>query len=99
VLAIGPDGAEIVDSVAEDYVFVDGRGVGDVGQGVLEDRRSLSRNGFWWSRWCSTSTPAAFLTSRQDRYARLCLGGEAVELMDRLKREIQQRGATRRYAL
>jgi len=32
--------------VAEGHVFVDGRGVGDVAQSVLDDRRALARNGF-----------------------------------------------------
>jgi len=46
VLEIDPYAARIVDRVSQDYVFVDGRGVGDVGQVVLEDRRLLAQNGF-----------------------------------------------------
>lgn len=46
VLEIGPDGAEVVDRVVEGHVFVDGRGVGDVEQSVLDDRRALAHNGF-----------------------------------------------------
>ena len=46
VFEINADGAEVVDSISEGHVFVDGHGVGDVGQSVLDDRRLLSRNGF-----------------------------------------------------
>jgi ribonuclease J len=46
VLELDQDRATIVDRVSQDYVFVDGRGVGDVGQVVLEDRRLLAENGF-----------------------------------------------------
>ncbi|HOQ97569.1 MAG TPA: ribonuclease J [Anaerolineae bacterium] len=46
VLELTPTSARVVDRVTEGYVFVDGRGVGDVGDAVLEDRRLLSQNGF-----------------------------------------------------
>jgi len=46
VLEIYDDKAEVVDKVADSYVFIDGLGMGDVEQTVLEDRRLLSRNGF-----------------------------------------------------
>src|SRR4030042_2501553 len=46
VLEMDASGAEIVDRVAESYVFVDGLGVGDIGKHLVEDRRLLSRNGF-----------------------------------------------------
>ncbi len=46
VLELTRTSARVVDRVAEGYVFVDGRGVGDVGEAVLEDRRLLSQNGF-----------------------------------------------------
>jgi ribonuclease J len=46
VLELTPNSARVVDQVTEGYVFVDGRGVGDVGDAVLEDRRLLSQNGF-----------------------------------------------------
>jgi len=46
VLELTRDAARVVDRVTEGYVFVDGRGVGDVGDAVLEDRRLLSQNGF-----------------------------------------------------
>ncbi|MBM4429655.1 MAG: ribonuclease J [Chloroflexi bacterium] len=46
VLELDRNSARIVDRVSDEYVLVDGLGVGDVGQVVLEDRRLLSRNGF-----------------------------------------------------
>lgn len=46
VLELGDSALQIVDKVSDDYVLVDGLGVGDVGQVVLEDRKLLSRNGF-----------------------------------------------------
>ena len=46
VLELGQNSAQIVGRVSDEYVLVDGLGVGDVGQVVLEDRRLLSRNGF-----------------------------------------------------
>ncbi|MBC7236393.1 MAG: ribonuclease J [Chloroflexi bacterium] len=46
VLEVGEDQAAVVDHVADTRVFVDGHGVGDVEQSVIEERRSLSRNGF-----------------------------------------------------
>jgi ribonuclease J len=46
VLALDQNTAEIAGKVSDEYVLVDGLGVGDVGQVVLEDRRMLSRNGF-----------------------------------------------------
>ena len=46
VLEIDQDSAEIVDSVSDSYVFVDGLGVGGDGQSVLSERRTLSENGF-----------------------------------------------------
>lgn len=46
VLEIDESEAEVVDKVADSYVFIDGLGMGDVEQTVLQDRRLLSRNGF-----------------------------------------------------
>ena len=45
VLEIGPDHAEVAEHVSAGYVFVDGLGVGDVGQVVLRDRRVLAQDG------------------------------------------------------
>ncbi len=45
VLEIGPDGATRADRVPAGRVFVDGKGVGEVGDVVLRDRRHLSEDG------------------------------------------------------
>jgi ribonuclease J len=45
VLELSPKGARRADSVAAGRVFVDGKGVGDVGDVVLRDRRHLSADG------------------------------------------------------
>lgn len=98
VLSLGAEGAEIVDSVAEDYVFVDGRGVGDVGQGVLDDRRSLSRNGFLVASVVLDKYTGSLSEEPQIATRGFISDGETAELMDRLKREISkevQRGGTR----
>jgi ribonuclease J len=46
VLEINSHGAEIVDRVTDSPMFVDGRGIGDIEESVIEERRALSRNGF-----------------------------------------------------
>ncbi len=45
VLEFGDDDATVIDRVPAGYVFVDGLGVGDVGQVVLRDRRVLAQDG------------------------------------------------------
>ncbi|MGH2356342.1 MAG: ribonuclease J [Chloroflexota bacterium] len=45
VLEFGPKGAEVTEHVSAGYVFVDGLGVGDVGQVVLRDRQALAQDG------------------------------------------------------
>jgi ribonuclease J len=46
VLEIDAQHAEVVDHVSDSRIFVDGRGVGDVEQTILEERRSLADSGF-----------------------------------------------------
>jgi ribonuclease J len=46
MLELDQDSAQIAGTVSDEYVLVDGLGVGDVTEVVLEDRRLLSRNGF-----------------------------------------------------
>jgi ribonuclease J len=45
VLQIDAEGAQVVDRIPADYVFVDGLGIGDVDEYVLRDRRHLSSDG------------------------------------------------------
>jgi ribonuclease J len=46
MLELDDQSAQIAGKVSDEYVLVDGLGVGDIGEVVLEDRRLLSRNGF-----------------------------------------------------
>lgn len=46
MLELDQNSAQIVGAVSDEYVLVDGLGVGDITEVVLEDRRLLSRNGF-----------------------------------------------------
>jgi ribonuclease J len=46
VLEVGPDWARLGEQVPGGFVYVDGLGVGDIGQVVLRDRHHLSRDGF-----------------------------------------------------
>ncbi len=45
IIEVSPDGIKIADHVASGNVFVDGLGVGDVGQIVLRDRQVLAQDG------------------------------------------------------
>lgn len=46
VIEVDGSSIRIVDRIPGGYVFVDGGGVGDIGQAVIRDRESLSRDGF-----------------------------------------------------
>jgi ribonuclease J len=46
MLELDASSAQVAGKVSDDYVLVDGLGVGDISEVVLEDRRLLSRNGF-----------------------------------------------------
>jgi ribonuclease J len=46
VLEIDEQGAEVVDKISANYVFVDGLGIGDVDEYVLRDRAHLATDGF-----------------------------------------------------
>ena len=47
VLSLSQDEAEVVERVTSGGIFVDGLGVGDVGNIVLRDRQNLSQNGLF----------------------------------------------------
>jgi len=98
VLELTSHSARIVDTVSEDYVFVDGRGVGDVGQVVLEDRRMLSQNGFLMAvvtldRATGRILAGPEIISRGFVYVR-----ESEELLERARQkvtEVIERGGSR----
>ncbi|MBI3977461.1 MAG: ribonuclease J [Chloroflexi bacterium] len=46
VLELGPESGRVVDHVPAGYVYVDGLGVGDIGQVILRDRQRLAAEGF-----------------------------------------------------
>jgi ribonuclease J len=47
ILEFDGSGAEIIaDTVPGEYIYVDGKGVGDIGASVLRDRRRLAEHGF-----------------------------------------------------
>jgi ribonuclease J len=46
VLELSAEGAEILDHIPNQNVFVDGAGVGDIGPAVMRERESLARDGF-----------------------------------------------------
>jgi len=46
VLETDGHSTRVVDCMAEDYVYVDGHGIGDVKETLLDDRRLLAQNGF-----------------------------------------------------
>ncbi|MFQ5340631.1 MAG: ribonuclease J [Anaerolineae bacterium] len=47
IIEFDEHGARRAESVAGNYVFIDGLGIGDVGQIVLRDRQHLARDGFF----------------------------------------------------
>lgn len=98
VLELDSDSAQVVDHVPDNFVFVDGRSVGDVGQSVIEDRRSLSRNGFLIAivildKYTGTLVGEPQLITRGFVYE-----ADSVSFLERTKQEIArvvQSGGTR----
>jgi len=88
VLELGTDSAEIVDCVSERYVFVDGRGVGDVGKRVLEDRRLLSRNGVLVAVVTLDKYTGGLRGEPEIITRGFVYEAEAAELLDRAREEI-----------
>jgi ribonuclease J len=46
VLEMDAQGVRVVETVAEGHVVVDGRGISDAGQGIMQERQVLAHNGF-----------------------------------------------------
>ena len=90
VLEIGRNGAELVDNVSSAQIFVDGRGVGDVGRTVIEERQVLARNGFLVAvvtldKYTGALRGQPSLVTRGFVY-----DAESGDLLDRLKEEINR---------
>ncbi|MBI3973679.1 MAG: ribonuclease J [Chloroflexi bacterium] len=89
VLEVSPDGAEVTEHVSAGYVFVDGLGVGDVGQVVLRDRQVLSQDGILIvmitvDRRTGMPIAGPEIVSRGFVYMR-----ESEELIERARRQVQ----------
>lgn len=98
VLEIRGDVAEIVDCVAEDYVYVDGHAVGDVGQTILDERMLLSQNGFLVAVAAVDKYSNAVVGKPQIITRGFVSQAEAEELFEMLRQEISrvvERGGTR----
>ena len=98
VLEIDGNGAEIIDHVADTRVFVDGHGVGDIEQTVLEERRLLAYNGFliavvMLDKYSGSLTGEPQIVTRGFLYE-----AESADLLAQAKQDIAelvQRGGTR----
>jgi len=98
VLELGPDDIEIVDHIADGHVFVDGRGVGDLGQEVIQDRGALARNGFLVALVSLDKYTNGLLAEPQLVTRGLIDESDTAELLDQVKQSISsvvERGGTR----
>ncbi len=88
VLDLGEEHAEIVDHVSDSYVFVDGLGVGNGDQSVLEDRRVLARNGFLVAIVALDKYTGSLVGEPQVVTRGFIYDAEASEMLDRAREEI-----------
>ncbi|MHB1294939.1 MAG: ribonuclease J [Anaerolineae bacterium] len=88
VLELDAAGAEVVDRITENYVFVDGNGVGDVDQAVIEDRRMLSRNGFLTVAVNLDKYTGGLLGEPQFATRGFIYNGEAGDVLERAKAQV-----------
>jgi ribonuclease J len=98
VLELDAESAKVVDHVANGYVFVDGRGVGDVGEHVIEERRLLSRNGFLVAVVALDKYTGGLIGEAQIVTQGFVFQAESSDLLERAKLEINrvvQLGGTR----
>ena len=98
VLELGPDDIEIVDHIADGHVFVDGRGVGDLGQEVIKDRGALARNGFLVAVVSLDKYTNGLLAEPQLVTRGLIDESDTADLLDQVKQSITsvvERGGTR----
>ncbi len=98
VLEISPDSAEVVDHVSDSYISVDGRRVGDVVQPVIDERRSLSRNGFLVVAITLDKYTGGLVGEPQIISRGFIYEAESADLLERIKQEASkaaQLGGTR----
>jgi len=88
MLELDSQSAQIVGRVSDDYVLVDGLGVGDIGEVVLEDRRLLSRNGFLVVTLVMERGTNQVLSGPEIISRGFVHVSESEELMDRAKAEV-----------
>ena len=98
VLELDANGARIVDHVGDSHVFVDGRGVGDVGISVIEERQALARNGFLTVMVMLDKYTGGLVAEPQIVTRGFINGPDAADFIDKMEDEvvrIVQRGGTR----
>ena len=88
VLEMGPDGGELVERVSDTRVFVDGRGVGDVGPTVIEERQFLARNGFLVASVALDKYTGGLLDDPQIATSGFVYEVESADLLERFSEEI-----------
>ena len=98
VLQVADGEAAIVDHIGDSHVFVDGRSVGDVGASVIEERRSLARNGFLAVAVTLDKYSGGLVTEPQIATRGFINGIESSDLLNKIEDEVSrlaQRGGTR----
>lgn len=88
MLELDANSAQIGGKVSDEYVLVDGLGVGDIGEVVLEDRRLLSRNGFMVVTLVLERGTGRVLSGPEIISRGFVHVSESVELLDNAKAEV-----------
>jgi len=88
MLELDAKSAQIGGKVSDEYVLVDGLGVGDIGEVVLEDRRLLSRNGFLVVTLVLERGTGRVLSGPEIISRGFVHVSESLELLDKAKAEV-----------
>ncbi len=88
MLELDGKSAQLGSKVSDEYVLVDGLGVGDIGEVVLEDRRLLSRNGFLVVTLVLERGTGRVLSGPEIISRGFVHVSESVELLDKAKAEV-----------
>lgn len=89
-IAFDGQGARLAEQVPGGYVYVDGLGVGDVGQGLLRDRHHLAGDGFVVVVIALDSRSGALARESEVLTRGFVQPGESAELMEELREVIDQ---------